>query len=716
MIKMLLKSVSCLAILMLFSFNALAQEYATHAVKKGETLEGIAKKYKITPSNILSYNKEIKQGKALVPNTILVIPINAKEVKSAVKDEQQEPIGFLNHKVRKRETLYGIAQRYHITQEDIKRYNKDLYSVQLKKGMRLKIPKYLRVDPKDKNTLNEDDYEVYTVQSRETRWSIAHRYGITIDSMLVLNPQLSVADNSLAEGQELKLPKPKGSSLKDQEVQIYLSYTVPAKQTFYSLEKEFGVTSAELMKLNPEIVDRGGLKEGMVIRVPQKKIETKTVNTEHYIFYEVKPKQTEFSLTRKLGVSYTELLELNPDLSAGLKAGMVLKLPKDKTGDLEVKNSLIMDKVNLLDSINVVNQPKIMMLLPFRLDRVDLNNRKETTAYIQDRKDIKYALGFYSGALIALDSIKKLGISVEVKTFDTQRSLQKVKEVFVKENVMDVSAILGPLDPKLLKEVAVQAGKYDIPVIAPNGFTSDLSLPNVFFAKPSDSILRSNMLSYVEKEYNEENIIVIADESGKKAKEEIKEHFPVSQELTLKDNIALDIDKFRAKLSEEKENWIFLETNNFKVVSSVSSILNSSKSDSTMVRMFTTNRNSAFEHDVISNSHLSKLNFSYPSYSKETSKNSFTSMYKKRFGNNPDKYAVRGFDITYDILLKLAYKNDLIEASKIIGETSYTGNKFNYSKDLSSGYYNTSSYIMKYEDMWIKEAKPEKKQEHISSF
>ncbi|PCJ96895.1 MAG: peptidoglycan-binding protein LysM [Flavobacteriaceae bacterium] len=719
--KTSLKSVLLITMLLLFSFKALAQQFVTHAVKDGETIESIAKQYKVTPYNILSYNKEIKHGDVLRANTILVIPLaantsnpvissNTNEVTSEKEEPivQQEPIGFLKHKVRKRETLYGISQRYHITQEDIKRYNRDLYSVQLKKGMRLKIPKYLRIDPNDENALNEDDYETYAVQPKETRWSIAYRYGITIDSLLVLNPQLPKNDDSLAEGQELKLPKPKGSSLEEQEVQLYFSYTVPKAIGFFRLKEEFGVSAEELMKLNPEIVERGGLKEGMVLRIPQKKVVAHEVNTDNYIFYVVKPKQTEYSLTRNMGVTYRELLDLNPDLINGLKAGMVLKLPKDKMGDLEVKNSLILDKISLLDSINTMNKPKLLVMLPFLLDRIDINDTEEIKKIIQKRNDIKYALGLYSGTLIALDSIKKLGISVDVKTYDTGRSQIKVKEILLRENLMNVSAILGPLDPKLLKEVAVQASNYEVPVIAPSASSSDLSLDNVFFSMPSDSILRDKMLSFVERTFTGENIIVIADESGKKAKEKIMERFPATQVLALKNNISLDIENFRTKLSEEKENWVFLETDNFKVVSSVSSILNSAKSDTTLVRMFTTNKNKGFEHDVISSSHLSKLNFTYPSYNKDISNNSFMKMYEKRFGTKPDRYAIRGFDIAYDLLLKLAYKNDLFEVSKLIGETEYTGSKFNYGRDMISGYSNSASYILKYEEMRVIEVTPEK--------
>jgi hypothetical protein len=117
--------------------------------------------------------------------------------------------------------------------------------------------------------------------------------------------------------------------------------------------------------------------------------------------------------------------------------------------------------------------------------------------------------------------------------------------------------------------------------------------------------------------------------------------------------------------------------------------------------MFTTNRNKAFENEVISVSHLSNLKFTYPSFDKEVLNDSFVRNYRKRFGNDPDRYAVRGFDLTYDLLLKLAYKSDLFDVAELIGLTEYSGNKFNYAKALSSGYFNTASYIMRYENMRI---------------
>ncbi|MEA1784986.1 LysM peptidoglycan-binding domain-containing protein [Arenibacter sp. GZD96] len=701
-----------------FCFSTVtAQQFISHAVKEGETLESIAKQYRVTPYSILSQNKEIKQGTVITPNTILVIPvgqitaINAPIAKQEARNTkkftettaQDEPIGFGSHKVRKKETIYSIAKRYEIREDDLKKYNRELYAQPLSKGMLLKIPKYKTVRTAE-NVLNEADLETYAVQEKETRWSIAHKYGITIDSLLKLNPELAQNSNYLGLGQILRLPKLKGSTLKEQEVQLYNSYTIPKKQTFYSMQKEFGVTSDEIIKLNPEVAERG-LQEGMVIRLPVKKTPKLEITTDNFIFYEVKPKQTIFSLTRALGISYAALLELNPELATGLKAGMVLKLPKDKANDLEVKNALILDKINLADSINPFNKPKVLILLPFRLDKLNLADTEATRTTLETSNALKYSLGLYSGALVALDSIKKLGVSVDVKTVDTELSLARVRTILAQESLNELSAIFGPLDGKSLQEVAVKAEGYDVPVIAPLSSKSDISLENVFFSSASEAVLRERVLDFARDKWTTEQVIIIADEKHKDAQQQILATFPNAKLVHLKDNLSINIQDFTNLLANDKENWVFLETDNFSLISSACSILNSAMNTEVKIKMFTTDKNRAFDNDVVSSTHLSNLRFTYPSTFLEGSNDSFVKLYKKRFGIEPDRYAVRGFDIMLDLLLKLAYKNDLFEASRFIGETAYSGNKFNYTKDSVSGYFNKATYVVTLQDMQLSEAK-----------
>ncbi len=705
--------------------KSLAQKFTTHAVKRGETLSSISEKYQVSEEKILKYNKEIRSSKEVKANTILVIPLDEvrekplENTQTKIKEklaapiEQEEPIGFTSYKVGKKETIYSISRRFHITEEQLKKYNPSLYSSALKKKMVLRIPKYKRVKPSE-NQINDEDFETYTVAAKETRWSIAHKYGITIDSMVALNPLLGSNTNYLAEGQELRMPVKLGSSIKNQVSELFISYQVPPKMNFYQLEKKFGVKSDEIIRLNPEIKERGGLKEGMTIRIPEKKITTGEVNTENYNFYEVKPKQTEFSLTRKLGISYEELKALNPDLQNGLKAGMVLKLPKEQKGEYEVRNALVLDRFNLRDSIQVENRPKIMFLLPFRLDKMDFENTSNSKKTIADRRDSKISLSIYSGALIALDSMARLGVSVDVKTFDNQLNLGKTRAILQQENLKEYDAIIGPLDVASFRETAVRSSTEQVPVVAPIPIKSDLNLSNIIFTYSAEEVLRSRMIKYVTSQMNEENIVIIADKANKVASDSLLAAFPKAKIIKVieeEKNIGIVRDSLAANLSEEVENWVFVESNNYKLISSVTSILNSfqnslidseESTEKVTLKMFTTNKNAHFENDVISSSHLSNLNFTFPSVFKEVVNSSFYKSYENRFGDSPDRYAARGFDITYDILLKLAYRKNLIGVSNLVGATEYTGSKFSYEKSTAGGYFNQASYIMSYDNMRIK--------------
>ena len=130
--------------------------------------------------------------------------------------------------------------------------------------------------------------------------------------------------------------------------------------------------------------------------------------------------------------------------------------------------------------------------------------------------------------------------------------------------------------------------------------------------------------------------------------------------------------------------------------------------DDQEIILMTTNKNKAFEGKEISNYHLSNLKFHYPSVNKTiavASRNSFVKKYMNTYNVSPNKYAVRGFDLTLDLLLRLASEDDLYKASSSEIETEYVENKFRYTKKMFGGYYNEAVYIVKYDNLTIVEAK-----------
>ena len=72
--------------------------------------------------------------------------------------------------------------------------------------------------------------------------------------------------------------------------------------------------------------------------------------------------------------------------------------------------------------------------------------------------------------------------------------------------------------------------------------------------------------------------------------------------------------------------------------------------------------------------------------------------YRNSYGVIPNKYAVRGFDLAYDIFLRLGTAEDLYDACDPDVETHYVENRFRYDKKLLSGYRNQAFYLLQYNE------------------
>lgn len=122
------------------------------------------------------------------------------------------------------------------------------------------------------------------------------------------------------------------------------THTVQPKETVYGISRQYGIKQDDLKKANPFLSQRD-LQIGDVLVIPGVKEENDgqiKVNVtepeevfipkedENFIYYEVKPKQTLYSLTKEYGISEQALKSLNPQLEQGLKAGDVIRIPKKK--------------------------------------------------------------------------------------------------------------------------------------------------------------------------------------------------------------------------------------------------------------------------------------------------------------------------------------------------------------------------------------------------
>ena len=615
-----------------------AQNYKTHKVKKGETIEAIASRYMVTPYAIHQLNPDSK--KELRVGSVLIIPKSAVETKETATIEK-ELTGFKKYKVKRKETLYSISKKYDITTDELKKHNPKLYANDLKKGAVIQIPQYTK-----KLIVNtpKESTKLYTVLPKEGKWRIAYKFGITVTELEALNPEMGEV---LQEGQQINVPNIEAEDIKQVD-DAYSYYTVLPKEGFYRLKLKLGLEQEELEKLNPE------LKEG------------------------------------------------------GLKQGMVLKIPYAADSTLVTDDA---ETVNLEDKLHRNSEEKhIAIMLPFRLNRVNMDSIQDTKKQIVRDPYLSNSLDFYSGALVALDSLKTFGISLRVDVHDTQNEKSRVSSILRSNDFDTVDAVIGPLLSDNFQLVASTLKSSNVPVVSPLG--KDLELyDNVFQSRPDDALLQTKVLEYVKKNKGDAHIIVISDSKHTANRDLLKKEFPTASLVNSRRNKSGN-DEFYVLLDDvenvlkEGRNLIFLETENSGFVSNVTSILNSKSIDKTEIMLVTTNFNRAFESDEVSNHSLSSLQFTYAAvarFNTDEGSNSFVKNYMAKYGETPSKMATRGFDLTMDIVLRLVTSTSLYTSAKNDELTQYVENKFSYKKKLFGGYYNDSVYLVKYNNLQIVE-------------
>ncbi len=620
---------------LIVSCNAIsspAQEtYKSHKVAKGETVFSIAKKYNTTESAIYSLNPDAREGVKV--NSVLVIP-------SPDLINSNENISFKTHKVKRKETLFSISQKYGVSIDDLKKYNKQLYAQQVKKGEKLRIP---------------------------------------------VREVASVLTNTDTNENETGSNTSTGTSKTDK-------HTVKPKETKFGIARMYGITVAELNALNPELGE--GLPIGVTINVPAEVVSSEVIDTKKYTLYEVQPKEGFYRLKVKFGLTEENIVSLNPYAKDGLKEGMILKLPKQ----IETIPGEAVSKINLETNLINKKNKNVALMLPFLLNRVSAASESNSDV-LKNERTMRIALDFYSGALMAAEFAKDKGVSVTLNVYDTEADASKVSSIITDNNVGSMDAVIGPLLSSNVEKVSSVLSRSDVPVFSPLSNRTIRAGGNVFQTLPSETMLEDGMIQWLQANSSGKNVVLISDGKRAKQKAKIIAAIPSAKIITPRDKGFLyigDIDKHMARGTAD--NWVIVETVNPVLLSNVVTLLNGMP-EGYKVRMFTTDKNEAYDFDDISNMSLARLGLTFPAVSKSykyDEKEPFLISYKNKYGVLPNKFAVRGFDVTYDVLLRLAATEDMYDETIGASETEYIESKFRYQPQTSSGYANKAMYILQY--------------------
>lgn len=198
----------------LMAYNSLGPDeffqYASHRVRRGDTISGIAHAYRVPQSEILRLNK-IRSVRALQIGQVLILPIpkgvktvaqyeknerpaKPRKTKKQLPPQTEEKGAWRTYKVQSGDTLWALSKSFGVSVSQLKSVNA-LRRDHLYVGEEIKIP--ARADARSSERV------VHVVRRGESLWSISRQYGIPLSQ---LKRENNLSRNTIWPGKKLVIP------------------------------------------------------------------------------------------------------------------------------------------------------------------------------------------------------------------------------------------------------------------------------------------------------------------------------------------------------------------------------------------------------------------------------------------------------------------------------------------------------------------------------
>lgn len=367
-------------------------------------------------------------------------------------------------------------------------------------------------------------YYVYPVAPGNTLYAISKQFSVDVDDLLKANPG---TDQGLSIGQEILVPIDAIDKKAARRSEIktdgeHILHTVQKKETLFSLSKQYGVEVEEIVVLNPEAAT--SLATGTVVRIPVRtstevdEVYLAPATSDTFMVHRVQSGETAYSISKKFEVSIDSLNAVNDGFQTGIRVGQWVTIPKYKQSYL---NQLEADRP-AVDSSTVIydkgsfKKYKMAMLLPFELHQND-----SLTRNLELGKELfvltEIALEYYRGSLIALDSLKEMGLNADIYVYDVGEDVVDAREVLRKPALQDMHVIFGPMHKGSLAVVSEMSRNKGIYLVSPNTFSNEVfeDNPYLFRSAASRETMLRYLANYVAIQHQNDNVIMVNSEKEK---------------------------------------------------------------------------------------------------------------------------------------------------------------------------------------------------------
>ena len=605
--------------------NVFSQMFHKQIIEKNQPIEIFLENNSITSHDFSVLNPNFIEKNLKIGDQI-IIPKN----QVSIIDENN----YILHKVRRKQTLVKISNLYDVSLEMLVKYN-NLSNDKLKKGSLIKIPTEALISY---NSEIKNKVKYYRVLAKEGKWRVAYKYGITIDQLELMNPNIN---EFLQVSEKIVVPNIDFKNVNEID-ENYAYYKVLPKEGFYRLKVKLGIEEEMIKSLNP-ILTNSELRDGMILKLP-KEIDLKENLVTDREFNLVDFTKKKVALLLPIGIN-----NINFDSVQITKS----QLANDKLLNLSL--DFYLGAITAIDSIASFG-------IPIELDVFDTNTSSKTDIFELVNKNKLQAYDLIVGPLTA-DAFNYTSVLLENKSSYLVSPLSKVNPGV---NVINTITSDDILFEKIVSFVE-----------------SDTIENKKFIISDSENLLSTNKLK--QKFLNATTFFSTINDLGVDTKslvlEDLDSTFVEGRNIvfleTRDQGFVSNVTSILNSFVDETHEILLFTTSAGKAFSGMN-----------------------ISNYYLSNLNFHYPSFKKPlDYDSNTI---FISNFNNKYNFTPNKYVVRGYDLILDLLLRLSSDNatfnqdDSIESEYLENKFKYVRNTD------SLGYKNISSYIIKYENLELK--------------
>ncbi|MHC1707376.1 MAG: hypothetical protein AB9842_07630 [Bacteroidales bacterium] len=468
--------------------------------------------------------------------------------------------------------------------------------------------------------------------------------------------------------------------------------------------------------------------------VYEKSTQIEKKDNRDFLVHKVLKGQTLYAISKLYDTELDSVLYYNPLIRNGLKTGMDLYIPVPVSvpgkpspqpaetiiADSKGKKDTIPAKKDNLDCQAVFHTGpfNVAIMLPLYLAEVDSIPSEISDDELNgaDPKPLRF-IQFYEGALLALDSLVNMGVSINLMVFDVDEDTNRLKKVLKNPDLKKLDLIIGLLYGASFQKLSAFAKENKIAIVNPlsNKSKHIEDNPYVFLANCTVKTMAEQIASYLSTEY-QDNVIVLLN-SGKENEKrsmmiiydqllnEFKKQGKPTQNIYIFSG-EREIPKISALLNDTDQNAVIVLTNDELFVANAMRFLKEWASTRS-VMVF--GMPGWLDFKSIDSKLIVELNFhsfgtSFIDYSVESTKN-FILNFRDEYKTEPLELAFQGFDVTYYFISSLMkYGKNFSSCTPFYQHTGMQ-TRFIFRQSDNHGFENNWLNIYKIQDYQVRNAR-----------